>query len=67
MVRVEKGLACRWGGIAAVLWLAWPKAKATAVTEAGYYVQEVKEYWHWLGLRAQRIGRGWNTRGHAVG
>ena len=53
---VEKERACRWGGIAAVLWLAW--LETDVATEAGFYGVGVKEYGYWLGLRAQEKVQG---------
>jgi len=53
---VKKERACRWGGIAAVLWLAW--LETDVVTEAGFYGVGVKEYGYWLGLKAQEKVQG---------
>jgi hypothetical protein len=48
--RVKKERACRWGGITAVLWLAW--LKTDVATEGGFYGVGVKEYRYWLRLKA---------------
>ena len=53
---VEKKRPCRWGGIAAVLWLAW--LQTLVVREAGFPGEGVQEYGVWLGLRAQKKVQG---------
>jgi superfamily II DNA or RNA helicase len=64
---IEREEACRWGGVAAVLWLSWFRADRCreVLREGGFAGDDLAGFGRWLGFRAQAkvqgdvVSNGW--------
>ena len=64
---IEREESCRWGGVAAVLWLSWFRAERCqeVLREGGFVGDDLAGFGRWLGLRAQAkvqgdvVSNGW--------
>lgn len=64
---IERDVTCRWGGVAAVLWLSWFRAERCqeVLRGGGFIGDDLAGFGRWLGLRAQAkvqgdvVSNGW--------